>query len=463
MIATTIPTNNAGLELPPILIGPPKLYQMVTSFHAYRYFLLEGGRNGGKSQYTARFLLFLADTVPKLKIVCGREVQNKIEESVYTLLVEIINEFKLPFRVTDKYIKHLTNGSRFTFRGFQGMTAEDIKGLQGVDILWVDEAQSLQPYTVKTIIPTIRKNTSKLIFTMNRLTVDDAVYDDMSGRPNCLHIPITYLDNPFCPTNQIEEANYLKAKNLTEYKHIWLGHPRASAEDYLIDSDSLYAAFDREPMGDPVRRARVLSIDFALEGDDKCVATILDRLTLENWEIVAQIPWSKAKPMVSVGKIVALMGEYKPDVTIIDAGGAGAVAHSRLDELLPGQVQRFDGGSTEGIDQTLYANVRAAAYFRVQAWFDDGFLCLDREKYLLLVKQLGKIRFSYRSGGQRLMQDKKEMKSVTKGIGQSPDESDSLMMAIWAATVHLGRPATSTEKSTAPRVARVAKSRRHRR
>lgn len=441
-----------------MLVGPPTLYPLITDLAKYRFWLLEGGRNGGKSQFVARFLLYLGDVTPKMKIVCGREVQNKIEESVYALLVEIIEEYKLPYRVLKDSIRHVSNGTKFTFRGFQGMSAEDIKGLQGVDVLWVDEAQSLQPYTVTNIIPTIRKNTSKMIFTMNRLTVSDAVYDNMVGRDNCKHIYITYLDNPFCPSSQIEEANHLKKKNFKEYQHVWLGYPRAAAEDYLFNSEKLYAALDNVPRGDPWKRARILSIDFAWEGNDSCVASILDRQTAEQWNLTVQIPWDEPDPMVSVGKIVALMGEYKPDVTILDTGGGGAVAWARLEELIPGKVSRFDGGRTEGVDMVLYANQRAQGYFTLKEWIDNNFLCFDREQHMKLVKQMEKIRFKYRGSGQRLMQSKKEMKSVKNGIGESPDESDSLMMGVWAATQILGRGATTAPQS-APVVRRISRRR----
>lgn len=138
--------------------------------------MAEGGRGGGKSQSIARFLLFISEK-RHVRIVCGREQQNTINESVKTILEDLINKYKLNFTVKDKEIIHNITGSTFLFKGFREQGRVNIKGLEGTDILWIDEAEAIQKTTLDVIIPTIRKNNSKVFFTMNRYVRKDSVFE----------------------------------------------------------------------------------------------------------------------------------------------------------------------------------------------------------------------------------------------------------------------------------------------
>ena len=124
------------MTLPKILSLPDKLYPIITSLNDYRYTLLEGGRGGGKSQGIGRFVLYLADRY-NLRIVCGRETQNSINESVYSLLTDLIGTEQLNFEVFSSKIVNRKTGSTINFRGFREQGAFNIQGMEGVDILWV--------------------------------------------------------------------------------------------------------------------------------------------------------------------------------------------------------------------------------------------------------------------------------------------------------------------------------------
>lgn len=433
---------NVNLELPEILNLPPRLMPIISDFNLYRYFYLEGGRGSGKTQSVARFLLFLGEE-RRVRIVCGREIQANIEESVYTVLKDLITEYDLAYTVLAHEIRHKYSGTTIKFKGFREQGSVNIKGLEGVDILWIDEAQSITKTTLDVIIPTIRKEQAKVIFTMNRFMRDDAVPEFLEARDDCLHIKINYFDNPFCPLNLKVEAETMKMRSERDYRHVWLGQPLATADDYLFNYDKLHQAFDLQPFGDPVPRQRVLAIDFAAQGNDQCVGSVLDRVTSQHWKLTERAVWDEADTMASVGKIVALIGMHNPDVTIIDIGGMGKVVYDRLIEVGM-DVHPFDGGSTKGIDTKHYVNIRAAAYFLVKEWFDSQFLCLDK-KDVEVVRQLEKIKFKYRSNGSRVIQSKVDMK---KELKHSPDDADSLMMAVWAAATLLGRHANSTRGGT---------------
>lgn len=449
------------IELPEMLNVPPKLLPVITDFNSYRYFLIEGGRGSGKTQSVARLLLYLASNY-KLRIFCGRETQNSIDESVYTVLRDVIDQYELPYDAKATRLTQPHTESQFRFKGFREQGAVNIKGMEGVDILWIDEAQAIQKATLDVLIPTIRKDNAKLFFTMNRYMRDDAVYEFLAGRSDCLHIHIDYFENSFCPLSTKVEAENLKNKSLREYNHIYLGIPLESADDYLFNYEKLYAALEVNPEPNFPYRQRVMAFDFAAQGNDQCVATVLDRVTNQHWKLAERIPWDENDSMVSVGKIVDLIGTYQPDVSILDVGGMGHVVWNRLQEIGV-KIERFDGASTENVDKKHYVNARANGYYELKDWFDKGLLQIE-ERDKEVIKQLEKIKMKFRSDGRRLLQAKVDMK---KDLTYSPDDADSLMMAVWAAKTYLGnansyantnKTATITRKGNPRRGSRRASS-----
>jgi phage terminase large subunit len=376
------------------------------------------------------------------------EIQANIEESVYTLLCDLITENNLAFEIQKSKITHRLTGSTFKFKGFREQGSVSIKGVEGCDILWIDEAQSITKNTLDIIIPTvIRKQSAKLFFTMNRFLMDDAVPELLVGDPECLHIQINYFENPYCSLAIKNAAENMRIKRPKEYNHIYLGQPLASASDYLFNHQKLREAFDIKPFGDLIFKQRVLGIDFAAQGDDQCVAVVLDRLSNQHWGVTERIPWDEPDTMISVGKIVNLIGIHKPDVTVLDIGGMGKPVYDRLVEVGM-KIQAYDGGSTDGVDTNHYANIRAESYFGLREWFDGGFLCLDRVKDAEIVKQLDKIKMKYRSNGVKLIEAKLDMK---KDLGYSPDDADALNMAAWGARMFLGKQANSNSDTGTPR------------
>jgi phage terminase large subunit len=442
------------LDLPAILNLPPKLLPVITEFDKYRYFLLEGGRGSAKSQSVGRFLLYLNEHY-KLRTVCGREVQTNIDESVHALLKDLITKNTLSYRVLEKEIRHLVSGSEIGFRGFRDVGGKtNVRGMEGVDILWIDEAQQVSQRTVADVIPTVRKDNAKVIFSMNRFMRNDPAYEFCVGRKDCLHIHIDYFDNPFCPLSIKHEAEVLKNKNMKEYRHIYLGEPLAQADDYLFNIEKLHASFDITPFGETFGRQRVMGIDFAAQGNDMCVATILDRVTNVHWRLTERISWGEPDTTVSVGKIINLIGQYKPDIVTLDVGGSGHNVHCDL-TAAGLVVHRFDGGSTQNVDVAHYVNQRAEGYYTAKEWFDHGWLIIDR-KDIEVINELEKIKMKWRSDGRRIIEEKVKMK---KEIGHSPDNADSLMMAVYGAVKYLGKSSNS-RASTATEIKRKSGSNR---
>ena len=217
------------ITLPAILDIPSKLLPIITQLDKFIYFLLDGGRGSGKSHTFARLILWLGEKY-NLRIVCGREIQASIDESVYALLCDLIKQNNLDYEILATKINHRTSGTTIRFHGFREQGNVNLKGLEGIDILWIDEGQSITKPTIDIVIPTIRKNNAKVFVSMNRYLEDDPVYVALHDDPDCLSIHIDYFENKHCTEKLRNEAEKCKAKDIEDYEHIWLGKPLKTAK-----------------------------------------------------------------------------------------------------------------------------------------------------------------------------------------------------------------------------------------
>lgn len=413
---------------PELLLVPPKLNPVVVDFSKYKIFVLEGGRGSAKSHTAGRVIMYIMED-REVRVVAGREIQNTIEESVYTLFVDLIKKYSLAFSYNQKRIRSLSSGSTASFKGFRERGAINIKGIEGADIVWVDEAQTLTKPTLDALLPTLRKETPvKFIFTLNRLHREDAVME-LTKRDDCLHIHIDYFENPFCPLTLIDEAEKCRLRSERDYNHIWLGMPVKAGDEFIFDSDALYAANRQTPYGDLFYKQKVIGIDWAAQGSDMCVATILERGSAEHWTLAQQVSWHEPDTTLSVGRIIKLINEHNPDVVTIDIGGGGWNVYNDLLKAKIGSVviMPFDGGSTKGINSHRNINMRADGYWNLLDWFEKKWLCIS-EGYNETLKQLERMKCKFRPDGRNQVREKTEYKQEH---GHSPDEADSLVMAVY--------------------------------
>ena len=142
----------------------------------WRVLAYYGGRGSTKSHSVARALLLRGRKETK-RILCAREFQNSIDDSSYQLLIDLINLYGFDDYVYTKTdITNIVTGTKFIFKGLKKGTAQSVKSLEGIDIVWVEEAQSVSQESLDILSPTIRKSGSQLIFTFNRLYEQDPVY-----------------------------------------------------------------------------------------------------------------------------------------------------------------------------------------------------------------------------------------------------------------------------------------------
>lgn len=414
------------LQLPKILDIPKKLLPFLFNFCDFNYHLLEGGRGGGKSHSVARVLLYICEQ-RKVRICCGRETQNSINESVKTLFDDVIEKYNLNFETTKDKIIHRITGSEIFFKGFREQGRVNIKGLEGIDILWIDEAQAITKPTLDYIIPTVRKENSRVIFTMNRFVRNDPAYKFCVGRPDTQHIQILYFDNPYLSQKQYQEAELLKQKNYGEYEHIWLGKPLAQASDYLIPSAKIdeckNIVFNKETHPDN----KVMSVDLSASGGDLCVAKLLTQQSLTGWLEEKTVTWSEPDTDITKGKIVNLYGKWQPDILIIDADGLGYPIYVSVKKSIPDAIGFRGAGAAK---QLSTGNQRADGYIAAKDFIENGWIKLTCENAM---RQFEYIKRVYKPNGLIYIQDKKD---IRKEQSESPDFSDTTMMGIYAIVYH---------------------------
>lgn len=208
-------------------------------FGAHRYTVLHGGRGSGKSQSVARALLLMATQKP-LRVLCCREIQRSIRDSVHRLLADIIESLELSdcYRVMENQIVG-HNGSLFLYSGLSTQTIDSIKSMEGVDICWVEEAQTITERSWQLLIPTIRKPGSRFIITMNpQLESDPTSKRFMSDPPpGCVAVRMNYTDNKWFPDELEQERLHHLAKFPETYSHVWEGDHLPAVEGAIWFSE----------------------------------------------------------------------------------------------------------------------------------------------------------------------------------------------------------------------------------
>lgn len=211
-------------------------------FKPSRYKVLYGGRGGAKSWGIARALLILAARKP-LRILCAREFQTSIKDSVHKLLVDQIVALELMqfFEITQTSIRG-QNGSEFAFVGLKNNVA-NVKSYEGIDICWVEEAQTVSRNSWKTLTPTIRKEGSEIWVSFNPELETDETYQRfvVNPPPETISIKINYWDNPWFPETLRNEMEALKARDHEAYMQVWEGVCRQTIDGAIFAKEMMRA------------------------------------------------------------------------------------------------------------------------------------------------------------------------------------------------------------------------------
>ena len=193
----------------------------------FEYFLIHGGRGGGKTEEMARKGIITTFQDP-YHWLCTREVQASIDDSVKATIEEWIVKLEVQpfFVVTKTEIINRITGAKFLFKGMKAGTERDtIKSLKGVKYIWCEEAQGMTAESWLKLNPTIRIDGRKLFFTYNPEEGDAPIEMIREFGDKVCDIEVNYYDNPYCPDVLLEQAAFSKKYRPIEYNHVWLGQP----------------------------------------------------------------------------------------------------------------------------------------------------------------------------------------------------------------------------------------------
>jgi hypothetical protein len=388
---------------------------------ACRYKILYGGRGGAKSRSLATQALMNGIDKP-LRILCAREVQKSIKQSVHQLLSDLIQEYNLGwfYEVIETEIRG-KNGTQFFFAGLAGNTVESIKSFEGADICWVEEGQTVTKRSWDILIPTIRKPLSEIWVSFNPFMDFDNTYVRFVINPpeGALVIKINWSDNKWFPEELNKERLYCLESDPENYPNIWEGECLSASEMQFITTDSVRQAMDRGAVylgNEPL----ICGVDLARGGDDDCFI-YFRRGKDGSSEKTYKISGEKSRDSMKVVSLLAkVLTDHQPDQINIDEGGLGGPIVDRMNQLGWNCTGVNFGG--KAMDEKHYANRSTEMWARMRKWIVEGGSLKYDER---LKVELTSREFSHDNKDRIVIESKRLMK---KDGRPSPDFADAVAL-----------------------------------
>ena len=428
-----------------------------------RYRIAVGGRGSGKSVTVATMCIL--EAIQGKKVLCCREFQNSIAESVHSLVVALIEQMGATgFTVTRDRITH-SSGGEFIFRGLS-RNIESVKSLFGISVVWIEESQTVSEESLRILTPTIREAGSYFIMCANpRSQADPFTETFLKGRDSELRgegifedelhtiVMANFDKNPFFPKElELERRRDKKMLTPAMYSHVWEGFTLDEVDNSLIASDWFDAALE---IGDRIKYrnsgARVCGHDISDTGKDaKAVvvrhgARVLDMGLKHDGTASDGLDWA-----------VDFVDRHHCDSFVYDQDGVGLGLTREVERSLGNRnitVTGFRGGeSPENPDSMFdghrknrdaFFNRRAQAYWGLRERFwktyqaqdgeyidPDELIFLDAEHPLIsqLRSEICRIPLKAHGGGKIQLMPKTEMKKPPLSL-PSPDLADAMAYA----------------------------------
>ena len=418
-----------------------------------RYKVLYGGRGSGKSYFLAELAVEVSRRIGTV-ILCAREFQGSLDDSVYQLLIETIDRlgYADEFDILKSTITHKGTGAKFVFYGIKNNVTK-IKSIQGVGVCWVEEAEAVTKNSWDVLIPSIRGDKNAEIWvSFNPKNILDDTYQRFIVHPpkDSIVLKSNYDINPhFADTPLLADMLECKERDEDLYRHIWLGEPVADSELAIIKPSWIEAAIDaHEKLGFSAAGRRILGFDVADEGDD-ANATVL-----RHGSVVTDMQqWCGQDVIYSADKVYLYAQEQNIDRIVYDNIGVGAGVKAQF-RRKNGKVQTLGfnaGGAVYKPDakytddkknRDMFANIKAQAWWMVRDRFyktwravhhgdsypEDQLISLSGSLHELdyLTAELSRPQVDYDQNGRVKVESKKDMKK--RGI-PSPNRADALVMA----------------------------------
>lgn len=336
------------------------------------YKMLRGGRFSSKTQDAAGMAAFLARNY-SVRFLCIRQFQNRIADSVYTVVKEKIEAagWQGEFDIGVSTIRHKTTGSEFLFYGM-ARNIEDIKGTEGVDVCWIEEAEGLTENQWSIIDPTIRKEGAEVWILFNPHLMTDFVMSKLPALlgDDCISRHINYDENPFLSSTAKRKAERLKAADPDAYRHIYLGQPKTNDDAAVIKLSWIEAALDaQDKLGIDMSGGRTVGYDVADSGDDDNACSIFDGsicIDIDDWSA----PEDELKESA-----MRAWGHVKSGSMLYDSIGIGAHVGSTLkgEKIKEGYFKFNAGGAIVDPDKEYAHGITNKEKFenlKAQAWQD---------------------------------------------------------------------------------------------
>lgn len=380
-----------------------------------------GGRGSGKSNDRAQAVILRMVTKPGTRIVCLREVQNSIKDSVYQLLCDWIERLGVGalFDITRDEIRG-PGGSLCIFRGMKDQNAESIKSLEGYEIAWFEEAQTCSQRSLDLLRPTIRAPGSELWFTWNPRYKTDPVDIFLRQNPpnEAIVIQANYGDNPWFPDELEIERQIDERGDEARYRHIWLGGYEELSDSQLIPAGIVEKARKRKIDVLP-NDERIMGVDVARFGDDETVIAFRQgrNAYYEPW-----LTFSKLDTMQTAARVAREYDRVKPHALFVDETGVGAGVVDRLRQLgYPVTAVNF-GAKPDDLTDAKVANKRAEMWVRMKEWLQSEVGIPDDPK---LEADLTSVEYKFDANNAIQLERKEDMKK--RGLA-SPDRGDALAL-----------------------------------
>lgn len=400
----------------------------------WRHAVVEGGRYSLKSHTAARVALLRARN-EKIRIACLRQFQKNIGDSSYQLLIDLIQQYGFnEFTWTKDTIINKKTGSNFIFKGLDRNIETTIKSLEGIDLVWVDEAQVITRNSIRILVPTVRKRGSQLIWTLNRLTDLDPVityFLPTPPRKDVLHLQTDYtiaLKNGWLSDEIKYEIEQSRLNQPEEYAHDYLGKAMNVSDKNIIGVAAVLEAMGRDVSEEG---AIQVGVDVARMGGDRTVFVMR-----KGMKEVKRVSYTK-KRTTEVCDLLENFVDMDKDclIKVDDTGVGGGVTDEMIARGYNIMAINF-GAKASNSDK--YPNLISEAWFYIQSNIDSMSIANNKD----LLTELSNRQWKMDKQGRRGVESKDDYKK--RGF-RSPDEADATILCFYTPEIKITQWATADE------------------
>ncbi|KKL89269.1 hypothetical protein LCGC14_1916410 [marine sediment metagenome] len=303
-----------------------------------RYKGAHGGRGSGKSHFFAGTAVALCLQSPGSRIVCAREVQRSLRDSVKLLIEDKIREYGVDnqFKIMYDHVRTPGKGM-IVFQGLQDHTAESIKSLEGFDVAYLEEAHTITKRSLELLRPTIRKPGSQIWASWNPRLATDPIDELLRGErppPNSIVVRANHRDNPWFPDSLEEERTFDEIINPVRYAHIWDGEYEPQVVGALWNREMIIAGRMNAPA--PLKRV-VIGVDPPVSSEDNAneAGIVAVGLGEDGHGYVLADESVVAKPEGWARRVIALHDILEANAVIAEVNQGGEMVANTIHSIRP--------------------------------------------------------------------------------------------------------------------------------